>query len=50
MAKDLSEAAKIANFIAPEHLELSVENPNLLLYNVFRIGYLCKISVEKTKN
>ena len=30
LAKDLSEAAKISNFIAPEHLELSVENPNLL--------------------
>jgi histidinol dehydrogenase len=25
--RDLEEAAKIANFIAPEHLELSVENP-----------------------
>ena len=29
---------------------LKGENPNLLLYNVFRIGCLCKISVEKTKN
>ena len=38
LAKDLSEAAKIANFIAPEHLELSVENPNLLLEEISHAG------------
>ena len=38
MAKDLSEAAKISNFIAPEHLELSVENPNLLLEEISHAG------------
>ena len=27
LAKDLDEACEIANYIAPEHLELSVENP-----------------------
>ncbi len=27
LVKDLDEAAEICNFIAPEHLELSVENP-----------------------
>lgn len=27
LAKDLTEACEIANYIAPEHLELSVENP-----------------------
>ncbi|KHD08211.1 histidinol dehydrogenase [Candidatus Thiomargarita nelsonii] len=26
-AKDLNEAIEVANFIAPEHLELSIENP-----------------------
>ncbi|MCF8320629.1 MAG: glycosyltransferase [Flavobacterium sp.] len=29
---------------------LKGKNPNLLLYNIFRIGYLCKISAEKPKN
>ncbi|MBK8183676.1 MAG: histidinol dehydrogenase [Candidatus Competibacteraceae bacterium] len=29
--RDLSEAAQIVNFIAPEHLELSVERPEALL-------------------
>jgi len=29
--RDLEEAAQIANFIAPEHLELSVEDPQALL-------------------
>ena len=38
LAKDLSDAAKIANFIAPEHLELSVENPNLLLEEISHAG------------
>nr|MBP9916108.1 histidinol dehydrogenase [Thiobacillaceae bacterium] len=31
LCKDLAEAAEIANFIAPEHLELSVEDPNAML-------------------
>jgi len=38
LAKDLSDAAKISNFIAPEHLELSVENPNLLLEEICNAG------------
>ena len=38
LAKDLSEAAKISNFIAPEHLELSVENPNFLLEEISHAG------------
>lgn len=38
LAKYLSEAAKISNFIAPEHLELSVENPNLLLEEICHAG------------
>lgn len=38
LAKDLSEAAKISNFIAPEHLELSIENPNLLLEEICHAG------------
>jgi len=38
LAKDLSDAAKISNFIAPEHLELSVENPNLLLEEICHAG------------
>ena len=29
--KDLAQAAEIANFIAPEHLELSVEDPQAML-------------------
>jgi hypothetical protein len=29
---------------------LESDNPNLLFYNVFRIGYLCKVSSEKTTN
>jgi hypothetical protein len=28
---------------------LEGNNPNLIVFNVFRIGYLCKISSEKTK-
>ena len=38
LAKDLSEAAKISNVIAPDHLELSVENPNLLLEEICHAG------------
>ena len=29
---------------------LKGENPNLLIYNIFRIGYLCSISSKKTTN
>lgn len=29
---------------------LKGNNPNLLIYNLFRIGYLCKISAEKPTN
>ena len=31
LVQDLAEACQIANFIAPEHLELSVENAKELL-------------------
>lgn len=37
-AKNLSEAAKISNFIAPEHLELSVEHPDQLVDEIFHAG------------
>lgn len=29
---------------------LEGNHPNLIVFNLFRIGYLCKISAEKTKN
>lgn len=29
---------------------LKSKNPNLLIYNIFRIGYLCKISAEKPRH
>jgi len=35
---DLSEAAKVSNRIAPEHLELSVENPETLLEGIRHAG------------
>ncbi|MGR9099752.1 MAG: histidinol dehydrogenase [Gammaproteobacteria bacterium] len=35
---DLEEAAEIANLIAPEHLELSVENPNALIKKIRNAG------------
>jgi histidinol dehydrogenase len=38
MAKDLKEAAAISDYIAPEHLELSVENPEDLLKNINHAG------------
>ncbi|MDA0238043.1 MAG: histidinol dehydrogenase [Proteobacteria bacterium] len=38
LVKDLSEACKIANSIAPEHLELSVEEPGLLLDQIDNAG------------
>jgi histidinol dehydrogenase len=37
-AKNLKEAAAISDYIAPEHLELSVENPDDLLKNINHAG------------
>ncbi len=37
-AKDLNQAAEIANLIAPEHLELSVEDPEALCKNIRHAG------------
>ncbi|WP_455209875.1 histidinol dehydrogenase [Kaarinaea lacus] len=36
--KDLDEAVEVANFIAPEHLELSVEDPQAMLENICHAG------------
>jgi histidinol dehydrogenase len=36
--RDLDEAAEIANHIAPEHLELSVEDPNAMLPKIKHAG------------
>ena len=38
LVKDLSEACEIANRIAPEHLELSVQEPGLLLDEIENAG------------
>ena len=38
LAKDLKEAAAISDYIAPEHLELSVEDPEELLKNINHAG------------
>ena len=38
LVKDLSEACEIANRIAPEHLELSVQEPSLLLDQIENAG------------
>ena len=38
LCRDLDEAAEIANFIAPEHLELSVEDPNAMLPMIRHAG------------
>ncbi|MDD5388596.1 MAG: histidinol dehydrogenase [Gallionellaceae bacterium] len=38
LCRDLDEAAEIANFIAPEHLELSVEDPNAMLPKIRHAG------------
>ena len=38
LVKDLSEACEIANRIAPEHLELSVQEPGLLLDQIENAG------------
>lgn len=36
--QDLAEAAQVANYIAPEHLELSVADPQSLLKNIRHAG------------
>ena len=38
LAKDLKEAAAISDYIAPEHLELSVEAPEALLKEINHAG------------
>ena len=38
LAKDLEDAASISNFIAPEHLELSVDDPESLLLKIKHAG------------
>lgn len=35
---DLAEAAKVSNHVAPEHLELSVENPEILVKSIRSAG------------
>ncbi len=37
-ARDMDEAVEVANYIAPEHLELSVENPDKLAENIRHAG------------
>lgn len=36
--RDLEEAIEVANFIAPEHLELSIENPQALVRKIRHAG------------
>ena len=36
--RDMDEAVEVANYIAPEHLELSVENPDKLAENIRHAG------------
>lgn len=38
VAQDLNEALEIVNFIAPEHLELMIENPESALKNIRHAG------------
>ena len=38
LVKDLQDAARISNFIAPEHLELSVADPEALLPHIHHAG------------
>ena len=38
LCKDLAQAAEIANFIAPEHLELSVDDPQAMLPMIRHAG------------
>lgn len=37
-AQDMAEAVKVANYIAPEHLELSVENPREMATHIRHAG------------
>lgn len=38
LTKDMDEAIKVANYIAPEHLELSVENPRAMAKQIRHAG------------
>ncbi len=38
LAKDLNEAVEVINYVAPEHLELSVEDPQALLNDIRHAG------------
>ena len=38
LTKDLEDAASISNFIAPEHLELSVDDPESLVFKIKHAG------------
>jgi histidinol dehydrogenase len=38
LTRDLDEACAVANRIAPEHLELSVENPEILIQRINNAG------------
>jgi histidinol dehydrogenase len=38
LAQDMNEAVKVANYIAPEHLELSVENPREMAKQIRHAG------------
>lgn len=38
--KDIQEAVKIANQYAPEHLELQIKSPNLIIYQLINYGSL----------
>jgi len=48
LTKDIAEAIEISNQIAPEHLELSVENPESILDNIKHAGaiFMGKYSSE----
>jgi histidinol dehydrogenase len=38
LVKNIEEAANVSNFIAPEHLELAVDSPNILLKKIKHAG------------
>jgi len=38
LVDDMDQATEVANYIAPEHLELSVENPEAMLENIKHAG------------
>lgn len=38
LVKDMAEAAEVVNFVAPEHLELSVEDPQAMLPSIRHAG------------